>query len=118
MGYSDLLDHEVTVYRKGSSVGALQSVDRSYSVVATGQPMAVQTAPERYERRPGGEMTTGQYLGFGEADLDVLEGDILAVTGGADGWSNFGYLRVQGVSKPRGHHTECRLSETTEDPTQ
>lgn len=117
MSYSGLLDHTVTVYRKSQTVGTLRSVKRTYLPVAVGAPMAVQTFSERFRDARGGQLTQGDYLGFAEVDLDVQEGDILAVTGGADGWDNIGWLKVDGVSRPRGHHTEVVLVSTTEDPT-
>jgi len=59
-------------------------------------------------------MVAGQYVAFMLKDADVQEGDILTVTSGP---GSFGYLLAQGVSSPRGHHTEVVLSQTTEDPT-
>lgn len=117
MTYSGLLGHVVTVYRKSQTVTSLRTVKRVFTPVVVGAAMEVQTYPERYGDARGGQMVTGRYIGFGEAGLDIREGDIVAVTDGPEGWDNFGWLKVDGVSHPRGHHPEVELSSTTEDPT-
>ena len=82
----------------------------------TGLAAAVQVRTEvRADESGAGEQVVGDYRVYAGAGADIVEGDIVKVTSGP---GSFGYLLVQGVYKPRGHHTEARASDTTEDPTQ
>jgi hypothetical protein len=115
MSIDHLLDHLVSVWRKTESTGTLRSVTRSWSNTGrTNVPAAIQTRSEKQGDTGGGERTTGTYLGFMRAAADVQEGDIIQVTAGPGSW---GFLLVDGVDEPRGHHTELELTDTAEDPT-
>lgn len=113
MSYTSLLNHVVTRYRKTETFGALRATEETWTSLA-GLPAAIQVLDEIRTEEAGGTMTGGHYRGFMLAGADVQESDIITVTAGP---GSFGYLKVQSVYAPRGHHTQLRLTHTTEDPT-
>jgi hypothetical protein len=114
MSIRHLLDHVLTVWRATESTGVLRSVSRSWSSGSrTGLPGAIQVRGEQVGDTGGGERVLGKYLGFMLAGADVIEGDIVEVTAGPGVW---GFLKVIGVSTPRGHHIELELEDTAEEP--
>lgn len=127
MSFRSLLNHTLSRYRSTESKGTNESVVRTWAPgggFSSGFDLgftsslagAVQVKGESWSDDGGGERVIGKYLVFLLAGADVLEGDILAVTAGPDA-ANFGFLWVDGVSQPRGHHTEVEAHATKEDPT-
>lgn len=111
MSYAGLLDHTVTRFRKTETFGDLRAVENTWTA-SGGLKAAIQVLDESRQDELGGTMTGGSYKGFMLPGADVIESDIIVVTGGP---SSPGTLKVQSVYNVRGHHKQLQLTHTTED---
>jgi hypothetical protein len=108
-------DHTVTVWGsadvRGSTFG---DVSREWSQVP-GQSdirIAIQTRRETRQDGGPGERVVGEYVGFGHASMDVIEGDVIEVISGPEAHHNEGdvrLLKVDSAYKPRGRHMQLVL---------
>ena len=106
MGYRNLLDHTVTIFRPGDGVGALRTQVRNYAAIGTAIAAGV--------RRPGAAMqdigpglgTTGSRTIYLMPDVVVAARDVIRLDTGPEAGQRWE------VDQPpmnlRGHHIEVR----------
>lgn len=107
-------DHTVTVWGsqdvRGSTFG---DVSRLWSIVPNqeGVRIALQAKRETRQDSGPGERVVGEYVGFGSAAMDVIEGDVIEITAGTEASQNNDcrLLKVDSAYKPRGRHTQLVL---------
>jgi hypothetical protein len=108
-------DHTVTVWGSVDVRGAtFGEVSRTWSIVP-GQSdirIAIQARRETRQDAGPGERVVGEYVGFGHASMDVIEGDVIEVISGPEAHPNPGEVRLLKVDssyKPRLRHTQLVL---------
>lgn len=110
-------DHTVRVWGSQVTRGPeFSEPERQWSPVP-GQdnvPMAIQTKRESVNDAGPGERVAGEYVAYGHAAVDVLEGEVIEVLSGPEFDSNpncVRTLKVDSAYRPRGRHLQLVLIE-------